>query len=133
MTIASLAPVYQGRIMLPVLGECSSTRDTDRVSVGLVSGQAPKQFADRAEALAHGFGVRQCRVRSGRPGTITLEFIRHDPLAQTVPAMPIDADTDLRALPVGRREDGSVFTLRLHATHVLIAGATGAGKGSVIW
>jgi S-DNA-T family DNA segregation ATPase FtsK/SpoIIIE len=39
----------------------------------------------------------------------------------------------LRALPVGRREDGAVLTLRLHSTHLLIAGATGAGKGSYLW
>ncbi len=41
--------------------------------------------------------------------------------------------TDLRALPVGRREDGEPFTIRLHGTHLLIAGATGAGKGSYLW
>ena len=36
-------------------------------------------------------------------------------------------------MPVGRCEDGSPWRLRLLGTHVLIAGATGAGKGSVIW
>jgi DNA segregation ATPase FtsK/SpoIIIE-like protein len=40
---------------------------------------------------------------------------------------------DLAALPVGRCEDGSLWRLRLVSTHVLIAGATGSGKGSVIW
>ena len=40
---------------------------------------------------------------------------------------------DLAGLPVGRCEDGSQWRLRLAATHVLIAGATGSGKGSVIW
>jgi DNA segregation ATPase FtsK/SpoIIIE, S-DNA-T family len=41
--------------------------------------------------------------------------------------------TDLRALPVGQREDGRLFTIRLQGTHLLIAGATGAGKGSYLW
>ncbi len=50
-----------------------------------------------------------------------------------MPALPIPAVTDLRALPVGRREDGAIFTVRLHGTHLLIAGATGAGKGSYLW
>jgi hypothetical protein len=40
---------------------------------------------------------------------------------------------DLAGLPVGRCEDASPWRLRLVSTHVLIAGATGAGKGSVIW
>ena len=52
---------------------------------------------------------------------------------RSIPALPIPAMTDLRALPVGRREDGEPFTIRLHGTHLLIAGATGAGKGSYLW
>jgi S-DNA-T family DNA segregation ATPase FtsK/SpoIIIE len=133
MTITRLAPLYQGRVLLPVLGRVISSRFTDRVTVGLVSGQSPKDFADRAEGLAHGFRVRQCRVRAGRPGMITLELVRRDALAEPIPALPIGPEVDLRALPVGRCEDGSPFTLRLHGTHLLIAGATGAGKGSYLW
>ncbi len=34
---------------------------------------------------------------------------------------------------MGRREDGTPFTIRLQGTHLLIAGATGAGKGSYLW
>ncbi len=62
-----------------------------------------------------------------------LELVRRDALAAVIPALPIPAATDLRALPVGRREDGEPFTIRLHGTHLLIAGATGAGKGSYLW
>lgn len=40
---------------------------------------------------------------------------------------------EVGAVEVGRCEDGSPWRLRLHGTHVLVAGATGAGKGSVIW
>ena len=40
---------------------------------------------------------------------------------------------DLRALEVGRREDGLPWLVRLHGTHVLVAGATGAGKASLLW
>jgi S-DNA-T family DNA segregation ATPase FtsK/SpoIIIE len=133
MTITRLAPLYQGRVLLPVLGRVASSRFTDRVTVGMVSGQAPKDFADRAEGLAHGFGVRQCRVRSGLPGTIVLELVRRDALSEPIPALPIPVTVDLRALPVGRREDGAVLVIRLHGTHLLIAGATGAGKGSWVW
>ncbi len=62
-----------------------------------------------------------------------LEFVRRDALAAIVPALPIPAHPDLRALPVGRREDGSPWLVRLHGTHLLIAGATGAGKASLLW
>ena len=64
---------------------------------------------------------------------MVLEFIRRDALAAFVPALPIPAAPDLKALPVGRREDGLPWLVKLHGTHVLIAGATGAGKASLLW
>jgi S-DNA-T family DNA segregation ATPase FtsK/SpoIIIE len=40
---------------------------------------------------------------------------------------------DFTGLPVALGEDGLVYRLRLLGTHVLIVGATGSGKGSVLW
>ena len=131
--IAGLAPLYQGRRLVPELGKVQAGPCADLITVRLVSGQSPEQFADRAVNLAHGFGVLSCRVRTGRPGTIVLELVRRDALAVPIPALPVPQVPDLRALPVGRREDGGVLCIRLHGTHVLIAGATGAGKGSWLW
>jgi S-DNA-T family DNA segregation ATPase FtsK/SpoIIIE len=133
MTIGRLAPVYQGRVLLPVLGKVSATRFTDRVQVRLVSGQSAADFAARTGNLAHGFGAILCRIRSAAPGALVLEFVRRDALAVIVPALAITAHVELRALPVGRREDGLVWVIRVHGTHVLIAGATGAGKASLLW
>jgi S-DNA-T family DNA segregation ATPase FtsK/SpoIIIE len=135
LTISGLAPGYRGRVMLPVLDEVTAGRCADCVRVRLVSGQSPQQFADRAEELAHGFGAHVCRVRAAAPGNVLLELVRRNALAELIPALPIPdpAAVDLRALPVGRCEDGSLCALRLHGTHLLIAGATGAGKGSYLW
>jgi S-DNA-T family DNA segregation ATPase FtsK/SpoIIIE len=133
MTIGRLAPLYQGRVLLPVLGKVSATRFTDRVRVRLVSGQSAADFAARADNLAHGFGAMLCRIRSASPGALVLEFVRRDALAAIIPALAIPARVDLRALPVGRREDGLIWVVRVHGTHVLIAGATGAGKASLLW
>ena len=133
MTIAGVAPWYQGRTLLPVLGKVTATRYTDRVYVRLVSGQSAADFAKCAENLAHGFRALLCRVRTARSGAVVLEFIRRDALAALVPALPIPDRPDLKALPVGRREDGLSWLVKLHGTHVLIAGATGAGKASLLW
>jgi DNA segregation ATPase FtsK/SpoIIIE, S-DNA-T family len=133
MTIGRLAAVYQGRLLLPVLGKVTSTPYTDRVLTGIVSGQSPEDFARRADALAHGFGALLCRVRSARPGWLVLEFVRRDALAAIIPALPIPVTADLKALGIGRREDGSLWLVRLHGTHLLVAGATGAGKASILW
>ena len=107
MTIARLAPQHRGRILVPVLGKVTSTGCTDLAAVKLVSGQSPADFANRADHLAHGFGACLCRVRTARPGWITLELVRRDALAAIIPALPVPAGADLRALPVGRREDGT--------------------------
>lgn len=133
MIISKLAVGYQGRVLLPALGKVTSTGYTDRVIVALVSGQSPADVADRADNLAHGFGALLCRVRTARPGMVVLELVRRDALAAIIPALPIPAHCDLRALPVGRREDGQPWVIRLHGTHVLIAGSTGAGKASLLW
>jgi DNA segregation ATPase FtsK/SpoIIIE, S-DNA-T family len=133
MTIGRLAPVYQGRVLLPVLGKVTSSGYTDRVAVRLVSGQSVADFAARADNLAHGFGAVLCRVRSAKAGALVLEFVRRDALADIIPALPIPAHVNLRALPVGRRQDGQLWLTRVHGTHVLIAGATGAGKASLLW
>ena len=100
---------------------------------GWSPGQSAADFAKCAENLAHGFRALLCRVRTARSGAVVLEFIRRDALAALVPALPIPAAPDLKALPVGRREDGLPWLVKLHGTHVLIAGATGAGKASLLW
>ena len=100
---------------------------------GWSPGQSAADFANCAENLAHGFGALLCRVRTARSGAVVLEFIRRDALAALVPALPIPDHPDLKALPVGRREDGLPWLVKLHGTHVLIAGATGAGKASLLW
>ena len=48
-------------------------------------------------------------------------------------ARPDPAGVDLERVPVGLCEDGTLYRLRLLGTHVLVVGATGSGKGSVIW
>jgi S-DNA-T family DNA segregation ATPase FtsK/SpoIIIE len=133
MTIGRLAPVYQGRLLLPVLRKVASTGSTDRLSVRLVSGQSAADFTARADNLAHGLGAVLCRVRTARPGSVVLELVRRDALAAIIPALPIPAVTDLAALVVGRREDSTLWTVRLKGTHVLLAGSTGAGKASLLW
>ena len=133
MTITGLTPLYRGRVLIPVIADVTAGGPMDRVTVRLVSGQSPADFADRAEGVAHGLGVHLCRVRPVAPGLVVLELVRCDALADPIPALPVPERVDLAGLPIGRCEDGDPWLLRLLGSHVLIAGATGAGKGSVLW
>ncbi|MDA2804583.1 FtsK/SpoIIIE domain-containing protein [Nocardiopsis suaedae] len=136
LVVSGLAESYLERQYLPRIRSVKCSEWADRVRVKLVPGTAPADFEDRTPQLAHGFQAPACRVEVLGPLDLVLEFPRRDMLADPIPALPVpdSADAvDLVALPMGRCEDGRTWTMRLHGTHVLVAGVTGAGKGSVIW
>jgi DNA segregation ATPase FtsK/SpoIIIE, S-DNA-T family len=133
MTVSRLAIFHQGRWLVPQLGPVLVTGYVDQLLVRLVRGQSPASFADAADNLAHGFGAIACRIRTAQSGAVLVELVRRDVLAVIIPALPIAATVDFRALAVGRHEDGSLWLVRLAGSHVLLAGSTGAGKASLIW
>lgn len=69
---------------------------------------------------------------------LTFTDLGPDPLATPVglPELPDvieDAAAYLQAVPVGLREDSRPWTLRVRGRHILVAGESGSGKGSVLW
>jgi S-DNA-T family DNA segregation ATPase FtsK/SpoIIIE len=133
MTISRLTVVYRGRLLLPALGQVTTTGYTDLLSVRLVPGQSDEDFTRAATALAHAFGAVLCRIRTAVPGAVVVELVRRDALAVIIPAFPVPAGVDLRAVAIGRHENGALWRVRLHGSHILLAGSTGAGKASVLW
>lgn len=105
----------------------------ERLQIKLPVGLKPADVERVTDGLASAFRVRECRVTADRPGRVWVELHRRDVLAPVVRPLPISDGVNLAGVPVGRHEDGSTWQFRLLGTHVLIAGATGAGKGSVIW
>jgi len=70
------------------------------------------------------------------PGIVRLEVAVKDPLSVPVPPVPIPATSSqitYEAIPVGLTENGTTWTLKVRGAHILIAGLTGSGKGSVFW
>src|SRR6185312_7896257 len=100
LDVGGLTEPGRSHVLVPILGKVAAGPCADRLTVRLVGGQSPQAFADRSENLAHGLGVLSCRVRTASPGSIVLELVRRDALAIPIPAMPIPAVPDLRALPV---------------------------------
>lgn len=125
--------------MMPSLLRVRCTRTVDVLRVRLLPGQVLSDFAENADRLAQTFQALDCRVRSlprrrgGASRVIELWFLIADPLTAPVPVFDPPAKPRLTALPVALGEDGLPWSLRLLATHWLIVGATGAGKGSVLW
>ncbi|WP_424531066.1 FtsK/SpoIIIE domain-containing protein [Sphaerisporangium viridialbum] len=133
VTVAGLAANVGGRGYAPELVKVSCDRASDRLRVKLLDGQTDAEWADRSPNLAHAFGAGSCRVAVERPGWLVLTFPRRDELAAVVRARPMPAVPSVGPVDIGVCEDGSPYRLKVHGTHVLIAGATGAGKGSWLW
>ncbi|GAA2674330.1 FtsK/SpoIIIE domain-containing protein [Nonomuraea recticatena] len=133
MVVSGLGRHIKGRDYLPRLLRVTCTSWADVVTVKMLDGQAAKDWADRIEHLAHGFGAPSCRVSVERAGRLLLTFPRRDPLAGPLPAVPLPEAATVGPVEIGQTEDGKPWLLKLHGTHVLVAGATGAGKGSILW
>jgi len=110
-----------------------SSADVDRLLIKLPVGMAPVDVEKVCDGVAHAFRARECRVTSAKPGRVWLEVHRRDALRSVVQPVRPQTPADLSGIPIGVGEDGDAWRLRLSGTHVLIAGATGSGKGSVLW
>ncbi|HSE71084.1 MAG TPA: FtsK/SpoIIIE domain-containing protein [Nocardioidaceae bacterium] len=136
MVTTGLAVTLGAREYLPKIRSIRSTGSVDRVRVRMLPGQTMEDWADAAPRLAQTFAAQECRVRTldGKRQELVLWFLVHDPLTQPVEPFPAaHQSVDFTGLPVARREDGLTYRLRLLGTHLLVVGATGSGKGPVIW
>ncbi len=124
------------RVHYPKIRRVRADGWRDRVSIRLLHGQCAENYAAQADALAHSFGARSCRVRADRPQRIWLDLVHADPLVAPlrVPALAEpDTRVDLARILVGRTETGRAWALRLLDRHLLVAGVSDAGKSSVVW
>jgi DNA segregation ATPase FtsK/SpoIIIE, S-DNA-T family len=128
--------------LLPQVLGVRSGASWDQVRVRLVPGQKPEDFDEAARALASARRVARCQIRELSPNVVSIDFQRRDLLANPVSCPNLAAlasvpgqAIDLRRVWAGHTEYGQDWHVSLagSASHTLTAGATGAGKNSVMW
>lgn len=120
-------------VLVPALQRLVIGDAVDVLTVRMLAGQSTTDWQRQSEALAHAFGAQLVRVRAAQPGWVEIEVQHADPLACVVPVVELATSPDLAAVRIGIRENASPWFVRLIGRHLLVAGATGAGKGGVVW
>lgn len=143
--------------LAPRLVRIRQCRFADVLRVRLPDGITAAAFCEKLPEITEALRARECRVLAPprrripawlrdrlspefrysdrKPGTVWLRLAYGDPLVKVVTANTITPadEIDLAAVAIGRRDDGNNWLVSLLGTHVLLAGATGSGKGSVLW
>ncbi|SHQ33489.1 cell division protein FtsK [Mycobacteroides abscessus subsp. bolletii] len=123
------------RELIPVLDGIRIGEQFDILDVSMVTGQAMSNWRNRAEALAAALRADRIQITATEPGKIRIAAIRGDVLAQPMAlTMPEPgAAVNLSAIGVGVTESRGIWKVPILGHNVLVAGAPGAGKGSVLW
>jgi DNA segregation ATPase FtsK/SpoIIIE, S-DNA-T family len=132
--------IKNGRLFYPQLSELIGGGDSWRVTIRPLLGQSLADWQKAGDSFAMAYGVVNVRFVDIGGGRISMTA-GYRPMAarEFVPVAHRQDDeatgwrARLATVPVGITEGGGTYCLPLLESHTLIAGITGAGKGSVIW
>ncbi|THV30042.1 FtsK/SpoIIIE domain-containing protein [Glycomyces paridis] len=126
-----------GQVLVPrILRLRSYSAAVETVWVKLLKGQTLKHWTDAAEVLAACFNAERVTVERIAPTKLALVVQRREPFTYTIPAPAVPGsveEVDLSAVHFGFDEFGREWTESVVNNHLLVAGASGSGKNSVLW
>lgn len=96
-------------------------------------GRTTEHFRDAAEAIRMAVGAAQIRVEPRDVASVSMLFTFGDELGLPFEARAAsETGGDLDRVNMGKRADGQSWFLPV-GPHTLVAGSSGAGKGSIFW
>lgn len=116
----------------PKLLGTTVSHTTLRLTVRARMGQTVEDLERAVPAIRDAAGAHSARAVVVAPGTLRIELVMREQLSAVGHAVPPTAVATIR-VTLGRREDGSAWSLPLSGRHTLTVGCSGAGKGSVFW
>jgi len=134
-TLHGLTAKLDDRTLVPALRSVTIGPATDVAEVGILVGQSVADWQNKSAALAEAFRAGRVTIRSLKPGAISITAHHGDALASPIRLRRSTRDTKLdpSRVGVGATEAGAWWRLPVLGQHILVAGATGSGKGSVLW
>ncbi|MDT5048272.1 MAG: segregation ATPase FtsK/SpoIIIE, family [Mycobacterium sp.] len=123
------------RTLTPRLRSICIGKHTDTIDLRVVTGQSANDWQKRVHELAAAWRADRLTIRATGPGAVRITITRYDLLAQPIPLPRRAASTNvnLAAVAVGITDTHRWWRVPVLGHHLLVAGATGAGKGSVLW
>ncbi|MBB5166699.1 FtsK/SpoIIIE domain-containing protein [Mycobacterium sp. AZCC_0083] len=130
-----LSAKLDDQTLVPALRSVTIGITTDVIEVAILRGQSVTDWQNKSAALAEALRALRVTVRSVKPGTIRLTAHHGDPLATParLPRPLTETTVDPSSVRVGVTDAGRWWRLSVLGQHILIGGATGSGKGSVLW
>jgi len=134
-TLHGLTAKLDEQTLVPALCSVTIGITSDVVVVRILTGQSVADWQNRSAALAEALRARRVTIRSIKPGTISITADHGNALATPIrlPRPATDSTVDLSSVGVGLTEAGMWWRLPVLGQRILVAGATGSGKGSVLW
>ena len=134
-TLHGLTAKLDERTLVPALCSVTIGTTSDVVVVRILTGQSVADWQNKAPALAEALRARRVTIRSIQPGAISITAHHGDALATPIRLRRPTTQTMVNSagVGVGATETGRWWRLPVLGQHILVAGATGSGKGSVLW
>jgi len=134
-TLHGLTARLGDRALVPALRSVQIGNHADVLTVRVVAGQSINDWQKRGPALAAAWRAERLTIRATTPGELRIIISRSDVLVQPI-ALPMPTRAtlvDLAAVRIGITEMRTWWRFPVLGQHLLVAGATGSGKGSVLW